>query len=170
MIIILLLIIIIGLIVFNISSKKEDTVYFFLNKNDENSFKLLKNILKKSESKIILVNYDKGMDILRLNKILNQFNKIRPIHQIINIENMQDLENILYNRKCINQPSNKYYELINKVGVFGYPFDFENNESELLNNDSDNDNNKIHKSSTNMNNLRQHVDVPTCGRRRSGCN
>jgi len=167
--IIVLLLFIILLIIYQIFSKKEEKIYFFLNKDDDKSLNLLNNILKKSKSKIILVNYDKDMDLIKLNKIINKCKKIRPIHDLINIENMNDVTNIYNNKKCINQPSDRFYEIVNKVGVFGYPFDFQDNPSELLNSDTQSDD-KIYNANTTMNRLREVVDVPTCGRRRSGCN
>jgi hypothetical protein len=78
---------------------------------------------------------------------------------------MDDVTNIYNNKKCINQPSDRFYEIVNKVGVYGYPFDFEDNPSELLNNDSDN---KVYVAD--INRLKNNDDVPTCARRRSGCN
>ena len=168
--IIVLLIIIIVLIIFHVFNKQEEKIYFFLNQNDDKSLNLLNNILKNSKSKVILVNYDKDLDLTKLNKIINKCKKIRPIHDLINIENMDDVTNIYNNKKCINQPSDRFYEIVNKVGVFGYPFDFEDNPSELLNSDTQSDNNKIYNANTSMNRLREVIDVPTCGRRRSGCN
>jgi hypothetical protein len=161
-----LIILIILLIILHLPSDRKDVVYFFLNKDDDKSLKILNKILKKSKSKIILVNYDKNIDLLKLNQIINESNNIRPIHKIINIENMTDLEHIYRNRKCINQPGNLFYEIKNTVGVYGYPFDFQDSPSELLNNDDDY---KLNKPNTDVNKLREYVDVPTCGRRRSGC-
>jgi len=162
-IILLVILVVVGLL--NFLNSKQENVYFFLNKADDKSLDLLNNILKNSNSKVILVNYDKDVNLIKLNEIINNCNKIRPIHDLINIENMQDLEELYKNRKCVNQPGDKFYEIVNKVGVFGYPFDFEDNPSELLNNDG----NKIHKAKTDSNRIKEYVDVPTCGRRRSGC-
>jgi len=166
--IVILLLIIILLFLVNMSSDKEDKIYFFLNNNDDKSLELLNNILKNSKSKVILVNYGKDIDLIKINKLINNCNKIRPIHKIMNIEKMEDLQKIYYNKKCINQPEHKFYELKNKVGVFGFPFDYEDNESELLNNQIDNNNTATIKIDDNI--LKNYVDVPTCGRRRSGCN
>jgi hypothetical protein len=163
--IIILLVILVVIGILNFFNNKQENIYFFLNKGDDKSLELLNNILENSNSKVILVNYDKDIDLIKLNKIINNCNKIRPIHNLINIENMEELEELYKNRKCVNQPGDKFYEIVNKVGVFGYPFNFQNNPSELLNND-----NKIHKANTNSNRIREYVDVPTCGRRRSGCN
>ena len=30
------------------------------------------------------------------------------------------------NGRCANQPSDKFYAIVNKLNVFGYPFNFEN--------------------------------------------
>jgi hypothetical protein len=79
---------------------------------------------------------------------------------------MKDLEDIYRNRKCINQPGNLFYQIQNRVGVYGYPFNFIDSASELLNNDDDY---KLNKPNTDKNRLREYIDVPTCGRRRSGC-
>ena len=38
------------------------------------------------------------------------------------------------NAKCVNQPSNKFYQIYNTIGVFGYPFKFKDSSSELLGN------------------------------------
>lgn len=168
--IIILLLVITVLVIYHVFSKKQEKIYFFLNKDDDKSLNLLNNILKNSKSKIILVNYDKDMDLIEINKILNKNKNSRPIYDLINIENMNDVTKIYNNKKCINQPSDRFYEIVNKVGVFGYPFDFEDNPSELLNSDTHSDNKKIYNANTTMNKLREVVDVPTCGRRRSGCN
>jgi hypothetical protein len=132
----LILIIIIVLYFYFFNSKQ--TVYFFLNKDDERSLEALNNILKNSDYEVIIVNYDKDKkDLIKLNQVINNCNKIRPINKILNVENMTDINEIYFdtcyrNAKCVNQPSNKFYELYNKMNVFGYPFKFQDNSSELL--------------------------------------
>ena len=166
--IVLILLIIVILVIISMN-EYDNNLYFFLNKDDDKSFKKLKKILKKSKYKIILVNYGKDIDLLKLNNLLNNIKHGKPIHKIINIEKMEDVQNIYYNRKCVNHPDTDFYQIKNKVGVFGYPFDFENNSSELLNSDSDNTENTTYSSKSDINILKNYVDTPTCGRRRSGC-
>jgi len=114
---------------------KKQKVYFFLNKDDTNSFKTLNKILKNSEYEVIVVNYDTDdSSLLELNKVTNS---CRAVDKVLNIEKMTDLTQIYFdtcyrNAKCVNQPSNKFYELYNKMNVFGYPFKFQDNSSELL--------------------------------------
>jgi hypothetical protein len=71
---------------------------------------------------------------------------------------MSDLNQVIFdtcyrNAKCINQPSNKFYEIYNRLNVFGYPFEFENNYSELL-----------QMPDRKVNNLIDVSKNPTCGR------
>jgi hypothetical protein len=116
---------------------KKQKVYFFLNKDDSNSFKALNKILKNSEYEVIVVNYDTdNSSLLELNKVTSS---CRAVDKVLNIEKMTDLTQIYFdtcyrNAKCVNQPSNKFYEIYNTIGVFGYPFKFQDNASELLGN------------------------------------
>lgn len=133
-----LILIILGISVyFFMFYNSKQKVYFFLNKNDDNSFNELIKILKNPNYDVTVVNYDSDEEsILKLNSVIKS---CRPVDRILNIENMTDLTQIYFdtcyrNAKCVNQPSNKFYEIYNKLGVFGYPFKFENNSSELLGN------------------------------------
>ena len=59
-------------------------IYFFLNKDDTNSFKALNKILKNSEYEVIVVNYDTdNSSLLELNKVTNS---CRPVDKVLNIE------------------------------------------------------------------------------------
>jgi hypothetical protein len=132
---ILILIIIAIFVYFYFFYNNNQKVYYFLNKDDETSFDALNDILKQSDYEVIVVNYDSDIESLNgLNKVIN---RCRPINKILNIEKMTDLTQIYFdtcyrNAKCVNQPSNKFYELYNKMNVFGYPFKFQDNSSELL--------------------------------------
>lgn len=136
-IIIILILIAIGVYFCEFYNKKQK-VYFFLNKDDTNSiesFESLNKILKNSDYEVIVVNYDTdNSTLLELNKVTSS---CRPVDKVLNIEKMTDLTQIYFdtcyrNAKCVNQPSNKFYEIYNTIGVFGYPFKFQDNASELL--------------------------------------
>jgi hypothetical protein len=138
-IIIILILIAIGVYFCMFYSKKQK-VYFFLNKDDTNSvesFESLNKILKNSDYEVIVVNYDTDdSSLLELNKVTSS---CRAVDKVLNIEKMTDLTQIYFdtcyrNAKCVNQPSNKFYEIYNTIGVFGYPFKFQDNASELLGN------------------------------------
>ena len=158
-IIIILILIAIG-VYFCMFYIKKQKVYFFLNKDDTNSvesFESLNKILKNSDYEVIVVNYDTDdSSLLELNKVTSS---CRAVDKVLNIEKMTDLTQIYFdtcyrNAKCVNQPSNKFYEIYNTIGVFGYPFKFQDNASELLGN----------KTKTKTNNL---IDVrkdKTCSR------
>jgi hypothetical protein len=78
-------------------------------------------ILKNSEYEVIVVNYDTdNKSLLELNKVTSS---CRAVDKVLNIEKMTDLTQIYFdtcyrNAKCVNQPSNKFYELYNKMNVF----------------------------------------------------
>jgi len=139
-IIMILILIAIGVYFFVFYNKKQK-VYFFLNNDDTNSFGSLNKILKNSDYEVIVVNYDTdNSSLLELNKVINS---CRPVDKILNIEKMTDLTQIYFdtcyrNAKCVNQPSNKFYEIYNTIGVFGYPFKFKDSASELLDNKKNN--------------------------------
>ena len=139
--IIIILILIAISVYFYFFYNNKQKVYYFLNKDDETSFDKLNDILKQSDYEVIVVNYESDEKSLNgLNKIIN---KCRPINKVLNIEKMTDLTQIYFdtcyrNAKCVNQPSDKFYELYNTIGVFGYPFKFEDNASELLKNKTNN--------------------------------
>jgi hypothetical protein len=167
----ILILIAIGVYFFMFYNKKQK-VYFFLNKDDTNSFKTLNKILKNSEYEVIVVNYDTdNSSLLELNKVTSS---CRAVDKVLNIEKMTDLTQIYFdtcyrNAKCVNQPSNKFYEIYNTIGVFGYPFKFQDNASELLGNKKTKTNNLIdtRKDKTCSSPYSIETDSPPWQRRRS---
>ena len=62
---------------------------------------------------------------------MKDLNKIRPVNKVLNIENMTDLNEVVYdscfkNAKCIFQPWDRFYSIVNRLNVYGYPFKFQN--------------------------------------------
>jgi hypothetical protein len=167
----ILILIAIGVYFFMFYNKKQK-VYFFLNKDDTNSFETLNKILKNSEYEVIVVNYDTdNSSLLELNKVTSS---CRAVDKVLNIEKMTDLTQIYFdtcyrNAKCVNQPSNKFYEIYNTIGVFGYPFKFQDNASELLGNKKTKTNNLIdtRKDKTCSSPYSIETDSPPWQRRRS---
>lgn len=126
LIVISLLVVSILVTIFYKESKK---VYVFLDENDEKSIILLNNILKNSKSDVVIVTTNNDNEKKR--SLLKGFNNIRPIHKILNVEKFGDMKELIYdtcfkNGRCANQPSDKFYAIVNKLNVFGYPFNFEN--------------------------------------------
>ena len=156
---VLLIILILFIGFYFLFSSNRPKAYFFLNKDDDKSLEMLNNILRNSDIEIIIINYDGSKDnLVELNKIINTSGKSRTISKILNVEKMSDLNQVIFdtcyrNAKCINQPSNKFYEIYNRLNVFGYPFEFENNYSELL-----------QMPDRKVNNLIDVSKNPTCGR------
>jgi hypothetical protein len=172
-IIIILILIAIG-VYFCMFYNKKQKVYFFLNKDDTNSvesFESLNKILKNSDYEVIVVNYDTdNTSLLELNKVTSY---CRAVDKVLNIEKMTDLTQIYFdtcyrNAKCVNQPSNKFYEIYNTIGVFGYPFKFQDNASELLGNKTKTNNLiDVRKDKTCSRPHSVDVDSPPWQRRRS---
>ena len=137
----------------NIFSNKSEKIYFFINPKDQNSINLLNNILKNSKNEIILVSNNSNKE--ELQNIVNDFNQIRPISKIIDIEKFSDLNEVIYescfkNAKCIFQPWDKFYSINNRLNVFGYPFNFENKVKQPSNTASDSKGNAVFDKSRNI--------------------
>jgi len=135
-------ILVIMAIIINKIMYAKQTIYFFISEDDE-SVNKLKELLSNPNNEIILVNYKQNINLEKLNSLINQCSNRSLIKDILNIEGMEDLQGVLIdscykNAKCVNQPSNKFYEIYNTIGVFGYPFKFKDSASELLDNKTNN--------------------------------
>ena len=119
-------ILIVLIIIINIFTNKSQKIYFFFNPKDQLSIDLLNNILKNNNnSEIILVTNNSDEE-----EVKKSVNNMR-ISKILNVENFSDLNEVIYdscfkNAKCIFQPWDKFYNIKNRVNVFGYPFKFQN--------------------------------------------
>lgn len=150
--------------------KPSQKVYVFLDENDEKSILLLNNILKNTDSDVVIVTSNKNDDSEKRRSLIKKFNNIRPINKVLNVEKFRDMTEIIYdtcfkNARCANQPSDKFYEIVNRLNVFGYPFNFENtpdipNGNNLLQPWNQINNTDLNES---QNKLRQVIDTPSCG-------
>lgn len=142
----IILALIILTILINIFMPKTEKIYFFFNPKDEKSIELLNNILKNSKNNIILVTNNSNMKDVK--EVVNKLNKTRSIEKILNVENFSDLNEVVYNScyknaKCIFQPWDKFYQINERLNVFGYPFKFESKVKQPSNTDSDSKGNAI---------------------------
>jgi len=123
---------------------KTQKIYFFFDHNDAKSLSILKNLLKDTSNEIVIVTSTEKS----LKHILKDLNKIRPVDKVLNIENMTDLNEVVYdscfkNAKCIFQPWDRFYSIVNKLNVYGYPFKFQNNVESPSNTASDSQGNAV---------------------------
>ena len=123
---------------------KTQKIYFFFDHTDAKSLHILKSMLQDSSNEIIIVTTI-GTN---LDKIIKDLNKIRPVNKVLNIENMTDLNEVVYdscfkNAKCIFQPWDKFYSIVNRVNVYGYPFKFQNKVESPSNTASDSRGNAV---------------------------
>ena len=148
--------------------KPSQKIYVFLDENDEKSILILNNVLKNTDSDIVIVTSDKNNDSEKRRSLIKNFNNIRPIHKLLNVEKFGDMSEIIYdtcfkNARCANQPSDKFYSIVNRLNVFGYPFQFKNSP------DFPNGNNLLQPwrnidANDSQNKLRKVVDTPSCGK------
>ena len=106
---------------------KTQKIYFFFDHTDAKSLSILKNMLKDTSNEIVIVTSTEKS----IKHILKDLNKIRPVNKVLNIENMTDLNEVVYdscfkNAKCIFQPWDRFYSIVNRLNVYGYPFKFQN--------------------------------------------
>jgi hypothetical protein len=148
-------------IIFTWSLNRKQKVYYFLDDSDD--YKDLEELLNNTKNEVIIVNY-KNIDTLELNKVLASCSNSKKIKKVLNLEKMEDVQELVVgtcykNYKCANRPKDAFYAINEKLNVYGYPFDFEDGPYEL-------DPFKKYDPNTNMNRLRQLIDVPSCGRKR----
>lgn len=131
-------------VISNIYLNKTQKIYFFFDHTDAKSLHILKKMLQDSSNEIIIVTSVETS----LSKIMKDLNKIRPINKVLNIENMTDLNEVVYdscfkNAKCIFQPWDKFYSIVNRLNVYGYPFKFQNKIDSPSNTASDSRGNAV---------------------------
>jgi hypothetical protein len=162
-ILIILIVIVILILIFY---RKRTKVYYFIDKKDKKSLKKLKKILKKTSNEVILViGKDNDNEV---KNIIKELNDIRPIKKILNRESFRDMTEIAFescfrNAKCMNQPHDRFYAIVNRLNVFGYPFDYDNKITTPSDAPSDNGMAAVPQDKLS----RKYTDVPKCGRRRS---
>lgn len=162
----ILLVLIVIVILILIFYRKRSKVYYFVDKNDKKSLDILKKILKKTTNEVILVvSKEKDSEV---NQIITELNNIRPIKKVLNRESFRDMTEIAFescfrNAKCMNQPNDRFYAIVNKLNVFGYPFDYDNKIVTPSDAPSDNGMATVPQDKLSS----KFTDVPKCGRRRS---
>ena len=123
---------------------KTQKIYFFFDHTDAKSLSILKNMLKDTSNEIVIVTSTEKS----IKHILKDLNKIRPVNKVLNIENMTDLNEVVYdscfkNAKCIFQPWDRFYSIVNRLNVYGYPFKFQNKVESPSNTASDSRGNAV---------------------------
>lgn len=94
----------------------------FLYSGDDEETKYLKQIL--SEMKDVTIVPTNNSETVK-----NKLNTIKDIYKVATIEKFSEtlVKNTLKKKpKCIMcHPNNMFYQIVNKVNVYGYPFNFE---------------------------------------------
>jgi hypothetical protein len=147
--------------------RKPSKIYFFLN-NDENSFIVLNKLLKETDREIVIVTTSENQMTTETQTLLNEYNKIRPIKKVLNIENFFDVGEIAFeasfrNAKCMYQPNDFFYPIVNRLNVYGYPFDYEYKVEKPSDSKSDSMGNSLVSNYTTASKFKNLTNVPSCG-------
>jgi len=109
----------------NYYSEMTPEIIFFFSGNNIDISKL-KKLLKKTNYKITVIPSNPNQSTLTK---LKELNNIRPINEIGNIENFR---NVLVENCYRMKPkyiycseNNVFYNIVNKINVYGYDFNFE---------------------------------------------